>query len=60
MAMPPFEFCIPTTGTKVPSGPEWLHDSLACAVVKPLPFAGVIRTDKSLWGQRCLNVLDLI
>jgi len=22
MAMPLFEFCIPTTGTKVPSGPE--------------------------------------
>jgi ATP-dependent DNA ligase len=21
-----FEFCIPTTGTKVPSGPEWLHE----------------------------------
>jgi bifunctional non-homologous end joining protein LigD len=22
----PFEFCIPTTGTKVPSGAEWLHE----------------------------------
>jgi ATP-dependent DNA ligase len=21
-----FEFCIPTTGTKVPHGPEWLHE----------------------------------
>src|SRR6516165_6088963 len=21
-----FEFCIPTTGTKVPAGPEWLHE----------------------------------
>jgi ATP-dependent DNA ligase len=21
-----YEFCIPTTGTKVPSGPEWLHE----------------------------------
>jgi ATP-dependent DNA ligase len=21
-----FEFCIPTKGTKVPSGPEWLHE----------------------------------
>jgi bifunctional non-homologous end joining protein LigD len=21
-----FEFCIPTTGTTVPSGPEWLHE----------------------------------
>ena len=21
-----FEFCIPTTGTKVPSGPDWLHE----------------------------------
>jgi ATP-dependent DNA ligase len=21
-----FEFCIPTTGTKVPSGPGWLHE----------------------------------
>jgi bifunctional non-homologous end joining protein LigD len=21
-----FEFCIPTTGTKVPSGPEWFHE----------------------------------
>jgi ATP-dependent DNA ligase len=21
-----FDFCIPTTGTKVPSGPEWLHE----------------------------------
>jgi bifunctional non-homologous end joining protein LigD len=21
-----FEFCIPTTGTRVPSGPEWLHE----------------------------------
>jgi bifunctional non-homologous end joining protein LigD len=21
-----FEFCIPTAGTKVPSGPEWLHE----------------------------------
>jgi ATP-dependent DNA ligase len=24
--MPPFEFCIPTVGTKFPSGPEWLHE----------------------------------
>jgi bifunctional non-homologous end joining protein LigD len=24
--MPPFEFLIPTTGTKVPSGPDWLHE----------------------------------
>jgi bifunctional non-homologous end joining protein LigD len=22
----PFEFCIPTTGTAVPSGPDWLHE----------------------------------
>jgi len=22
----PFEFCIPTVGTSVPSGPEWLHE----------------------------------
>jgi ATP-dependent DNA ligase len=21
-----FEFCIPTSGTKVPAGPEWLHE----------------------------------
>jgi bifunctional non-homologous end joining protein LigD len=21
-----FEFCLPTTGTKVPAGPEWLHE----------------------------------
>jgi bifunctional non-homologous end joining protein LigD len=21
-----FEFCIPTTGTKVPTGPDWLHE----------------------------------
>jgi bifunctional non-homologous end joining protein LigD len=21
-----FEFCIPTTGIKVPAGPEWLHE----------------------------------
>jgi bifunctional non-homologous end joining protein LigD len=21
-----FEFCVPTTGTKVPAGPEWLHE----------------------------------
>jgi len=21
-----FEFCIPIAGTKVPSGPEWLHE----------------------------------
>jgi ATP-dependent DNA ligase len=21
-----FEFCIPTTGTKVPAGPEWFHE----------------------------------
>ena len=21
-----FEFCIPTAGTKVPSGPEWFHE----------------------------------
>jgi bifunctional non-homologous end joining protein LigD len=21
-----FEFCIPTTGTEVPSGPDWLHE----------------------------------
>jgi bifunctional non-homologous end joining protein LigD len=21
-----FEFCIPTGGTQVPSGPEWLHE----------------------------------
>jgi ATP-dependent DNA ligase len=21
-----FEFCIPTQGTKVPAGPEWLHE----------------------------------
>jgi bifunctional non-homologous end joining protein LigD len=21
-----FEFCIPTAGTKVPAGPEWLHE----------------------------------
>jgi ATP-dependent DNA ligase len=21
-----FEFCIPTTGTKVPTGPEWFHE----------------------------------
>ena len=21
----PFEFCLPSTGTNVPSGPEWLH-----------------------------------
>ena len=21
-----FELCIPTTGTKVPTGPEWLHE----------------------------------
>ena len=20
-----YEFCIPATGTKVPSGPDWLH-----------------------------------
>ena len=24
--MLPFEFCIPTAGVKVPSGPEWLHE----------------------------------
>jgi bifunctional non-homologous end joining protein LigD len=24
--MPPFEFCIPTVGTKVPFGPDWLHE----------------------------------
>jgi bifunctional non-homologous end joining protein LigD len=22
----PFEFCLPSTGTNVPSGPEWLHE----------------------------------
>jgi ATP-dependent DNA ligase len=21
-----FEFCLPTTGTQVPPGPEWLHE----------------------------------
>jgi bifunctional non-homologous end joining protein LigD len=21
-----FEFCLPTRGTKVPAGPEWLHE----------------------------------
>jgi hypothetical protein len=21
-----FEFCIPTRGTKVPDGPDWLHE----------------------------------
>jgi ATP-dependent DNA ligase len=21
-----FEFCIPTSGTKVPASPEWLHE----------------------------------
>ena len=21
-----YEFCIPATGTKVPSGPDWLHE----------------------------------
>ena len=21
-----FEFCLPTTATKVPAGPEWLHE----------------------------------
>jgi bifunctional non-homologous end joining protein LigD len=26
MAMPPLEFLIPTVGTKVPSGPYWLHE----------------------------------
>jgi bifunctional non-homologous end joining protein LigD len=24
--MPPFQPCIPTRGTKVPSGPDWLHE----------------------------------
>jgi bifunctional non-homologous end joining protein LigD len=22
----PFEFCLPSAGTNVPSGPEWLHE----------------------------------
>jgi len=22
----PFEFCIPTVGTSVPTGPDWLHE----------------------------------
>jgi bifunctional non-homologous end joining protein LigD len=26
MAMRPFEFLIPTVGTKVPPGPDWLHE----------------------------------
>jgi bifunctional non-homologous end joining protein LigD len=26
MAMSPFKFCIPTVGTKVPAGPDWLHE----------------------------------
>jgi bifunctional non-homologous end joining protein LigD len=21
-----FEFCLPTTGTKVPSSPDWIHE----------------------------------
>ena len=21
-----FEFCLPSTGTKVPAGPDWLHE----------------------------------
>ena len=24
--MPPFEFCIPTTGKAVPAGPDWFHE----------------------------------
>ena len=24
--MPQFEFCIPTTGKTVPSGPDWFHE----------------------------------
>jgi hypothetical protein len=24
--MPPFDFCIPTTGTNVPAGAEWLRE----------------------------------
>ena len=25
-SMPKFEFCIPTAGKVVPSGPDWLHE----------------------------------
>jgi hypothetical protein len=28
-----FEFCIPTTGTKVPAAPEWLHEIKYTATV---------------------------
>jgi ATP-dependent DNA ligase len=26
LSMHMFEFCLPTTGTKVPSSPDWLHE----------------------------------
>jgi bifunctional non-homologous end joining protein LigD len=25
-AMPQIEFCLPTTGKAVPSGPDWIHE----------------------------------
>src|SRR6478736_3518025 len=25
-AMPPIEFCLPTSGKAVPSGPDWIHE----------------------------------
>ena len=26
LAMPPIEFCLPTSGKAVPSGPDWIHE----------------------------------